>query len=622
MIRQEEIRGRCFHPSGSFVQLSEEEINASIPERFEKQVVRRPNHSAYTNETHTLTYHELNCGANQIAHAVVGEEVGNNQPVISLMDEGVDRISTFFGILKSGMCHVAISPDLPIERQQFMVDQSDAAIMVVSKAYRELAGQLAGKNQKVIELGKDTDELSTDNLHRTVQPNDRCWIVYTSGSTGEPKGATQTHRNMLHDCRTYVENFHVSVDDRLSLLMSLSTLAGCFCTLMALCNGATLCQIDVKRLGVTHMASEVARQRITIWGGVPSLFRQWLVSDLPDYPHLRVVWFGGEAVHARDFELYKENLSPDCVFVNRLGSTETGCIRIYFADHQTEISGFTVPVGYPVRGQEVYLEDSEGGRVKSSGSGEIVLRSRYLSPEYWKRPDLTENAYTPDEDDPELRTYHMGDLARMDVDGCLTYLGRKDFQVQIRGYRVEVAEIESILDQLESVREVVVHGMSLPEGGQTLVAYLVSKETPGSDPGELRKILAEKLPDYMIPSAFVYLDELPRSANGKIVRNQLPQPAQEHVLDPSNWIAPRSTVEKKLADIWEEVLDIEVTETSRGVGVEDNFFAIGGQSLRATQVINRIKESLAVDVPLRSFFDLPTIAELAQEVERLIAESD
>ena len=449
---------------------------------------------------------------------------------------------------------------------------------------------------EIVIIEKDTVASSGDNLGITIKPDQRCWVVYTSGSTGQPKGVIQTHRNMLHDMRTYVDGFHLSPEDRLSTLMAMTTSGGCFGALMALGNGATLGRIDVKGKGVEHMASEIARLELTIWGGVSSLFRQLMTSKLPEYPNLRLVWFGGEAVHTRDFDLYRTHLSPSCLFVNRLGSTETGCTHMYFADHDTKISGSTVPVGYPVRGQEINLEDEEGKPAEVPGSGEIAVHSSYLSPGYWKRSDLTQSAYTSLENKLGTRIYRMGDMGQCEADGCLTYLGRKDFQVQIRGFRVEVAEVETILDQIDSVREVVVTGLALPEGGHELAAYLVPVQQPGPTISDLRLVLAERLPDYMIPSRFIYLEQLPRAGNGKILRGQLSEQSQIEVPVDTPWLAPRTPLEKQIADIWEDVLKlggvVQAGQKERRVGIQDDFLDLGGHSLQATQIISRFRNIL------------------------------
>lgn len=344
-------------------------------------------------------------------------------------------------------CIVVLDPNLPLERQQAICGQCGARLFLVQERYIDLAKRLAGAQAKVIciEEGGAMASESGLGLGVDVRPDDLCWIVYTSGSTGEPKGVAQNHRSMLHDMRTYVEGFHIAREDRLSLLMSLTTMAGCFGALMALGNGATLCRIDVQGRGIDHMAGEVARHRLTIWGGVASLFRQWMSALREAYPDLRIAWFGGEAVQARDFELYKAKLPRSCVFVNRLGSTETGCTRMYYADHDTRLSAAAVPVGYEVEGQEVYLEDGRGNRLAGAGTGEVVVASRYISVGYWRRADLTRSSFSEMEDAAGRRVFRTGDWARREEDGCLVYLGRKDHQVKIRGHRVELAEVEATL---------------------------------------------------------------------------------------------------------------------------------------------------------------------------------
>jgi len=254
------------------------------------------------------------------------------------------------------------------------------------------------------------------------------------------------------------------------------------------------------------------------------------------------------------------------------------------------ISGTTVPVGYPVEGQEIYLQDNNGINIEGPGSGEIAVRSSFLSTGYWKQPELTEKAYSRDFQYENKRVYRTGDLGELDTDGCLTYLGRKDFQVQIGGFRVEVAEVETTLNQLDTILESIVVGEPLDDGGHELVAYLVSKKQPGRSVSSLRQALKEKLPEYMIPSFFISLDHLPRAANGKLLRNQVKDMSQFELAKDKQWLPPKSPTEKLISEIWEEVLKIEKDpiKNNKAVGVTDNFFELGGNSLNATQVISRV----------------------------------
>ena len=267
-----------------------------------------------------------------------------------------------------------------------------------------------------------------------------------------------------------------------------------------------------------------------------------------------------------------------------------------------------VPVGYAIEDMEVSLLDEEGQKVDFCRVGEIAVKSRYLSPGYWRRADLTRDKFLPGPDRGDKVTFLTGDLGRMLPDGCLYHLGRKDFQVKIRGHRIEVTEIELALLSLPSIKEAVVTASEDQPSDQRLVAYLVLNGRPASSVSKLRTFLKDRLPDYMVPSAFVFLDALPLAPNGKLDREALPAPDWSRPDLKRSFVAPRNSLEQLLASIWTEVLKLEQ------IGVYDNFFELGGHSLLATQVISRVRETFQVEVPLRTLFEMPTIEELAEVI--------
>jgi len=333
------------------------------------------------------------------------------------------------------------------------------------------------------------------------------WILYTSGSTGQPTGVVQNHRNVLHFMMNHTNGLHICSEDRLALLHSCSVNAANHDIFTALLNGASLHPLDIKEEGVADLANWLIGQEITYCHVVPTLFRH-LVDTLTGaerFPKLRLIRLGAEPARARDVELYKQHFSRGCILVNRLGHSETGTLLWYFIDRETRIDGPTVPVGYGVEDNEILLLDEAGVEVGLNGIGEIAVRSRYLSPGYWRRPDLTRAAFQPDPEGGDERLYWTGDLGRMLPDGCLVHVGRKDSQVRIRGHRIELDEIEIALLDLDAINEAVVVAAEDRSGDQRLVAYIVPRGRPAPTVTTLRSALAERLPDYMIPSAFVTL---------------------------------------------------------------------------------------------------------------------
>jgi acyl carrier protein len=315
--------------------------------------------------------------------------------------------------------------------------------------------------------------------------------------------------------------------------------------------------------------------------------------------------------------LFKKVFSENCVLANSMGITEAFLVRLLLVDKETQLGGSLLPVGYEVEDKDILLLNDQGNEVGVNCVGEIAVRSRYLSPGYWSRPDLTAGVFLLDPTETGKRIYRTGDLGRMTEDGCLEHLGRKDFRAKIRGFTVEVAEIERALLEHPSIREAVVVPTADQQGDNQLIGYVaVETTTPvmrGLHPtaSELRIFLKTKMPDYMIPSAFVLMDHLPLTPNGKIDRKALPVPDQRRPELDEFYVAPRTPVEALIAEIWAEVLNLQK------VGVHDNFFDLGGHSLLAAQIISKVLKTLQVELPVRSFFEVPTVAGLAERVETI-----
>jgi len=376
----------------------------------------------------------------------------------------------------------------------------------------------------------------------------------------------------------------------------------------ALLNGATLFPYDVATEGVAFLAEWILIHQITIFHVVPTIFRRFLDTIAPDatFPAVRILRIGGESINNKDVKCFQHHFSPSCLLMHVIGPTETLTIRRCFITHDWQSDDGKVPVGYAVPDKEVVLLDETGCAVGANQIGEISVRSKYLALGYWGQPDLTQAAFTPDPRGGGERLYLTGDLGMMRPDGCLIHMGRKDFQVKIRGYRVEVAEIEEALLGIDSIKSAVVHPQTDEAGEQRLIAYVVTAAGKTPTVSELRRALAQSLPDYMVPSAFVFMDTLPLLPNGKIDRRALPAPDHARPALNAPYVAPRTPTESDLARIWAEVLELEQ------VGVHDHFLELGGDSLVATRILSRVVKTFRVELSIQALLDAPTVAQMAE----------
>jgi len=335
---------------------------------------------------------------------------------------------------------------------------------------------------------------------------------------------------------------------------------------------------------------------------------------------VRLIYLGGEPVTKRDVELYQKHFAPECIFANSLASNEAGIFRTFFIDKASAIEGNIVPAGYEVEDKEILLLNDTGQEVGCGEVGEIAVRSRYLSPGYWRNSHLTASVFLPDLQGDDKRVCRTGDLGSLRPDGCLVHLGRKDLRVKIRGSRVELEEVEAILRLHPAVEEaVVVAKMEESEAGR-LIAYIVPVDSHLPTTTSLRSHLQAKLLNYMVPSRFVIMASLPVTSNGKIDRHSLPDPANLRPDLDAPFLPPRSPLEKCLVGIWSSVLEIEP------IGVHDNFFDLGGHSFLATQVMSRAHNTFHVKLPLRTLFEYPTVADLAARISeiqsKMVAQED
>jgi len=607
---QQAIRDKCFHPSGTFVEFPKEDVESSIPARFEKVVKRYPDQLAIRSELCRWSYQELGEVAKRIARAVHAKSLDEAVAVGLVCDNDASLVAAMIGILKVGKAVLLLDPSLPVDRITHMLEEAQAELVVCDSKNLNLAQEVTSRRYDLINcdsLGYDpTDAVS----YPAVRPDDVAFIFYTSGSTGTPKGVMHHHRTMLHNVMLRTNSGHVCKHDRMALPRS-GTSAAIANLLVAILNGATLYPFNFRKEGAARLADWFEQEGISVCTLSVPLFRSLTdVVQQPSFPQLRLLWVNSQAVHDSDFEQYKRCFSTNCFLVNRLSSSETGPLTEYWMSYETRIDGDAIPVGYALEDKELLLLDGQGKQVKFNQIGEIVVRSAYLSPGYWRRPELTESKFKTDPSDPSKRLYHTGDLAHMLPDGCLVHEGRQDFRIKIRGYGVDSLEIENAVRGHPKVRAAVVVVCRNKGGDEFLAAYFVPEENCLVSAGVLRAFLEDRFPDYMIPSRFAALTQLPLTPSGKIDRQALPDLGNARPDLPTSYVAPHTALSRELTQIWADVLLLD------RVGIRDSFFALGGDSLTASKVIARVIKTFKLDLPLKALFDAPTVAEMAAIIEQ------
>lgn len=584
--------------AAGFVPFAAAAVDKSITARFREQAERHPGRVAISMDGSDTTYGELYQQVCRIAAAVLRSGHGN---VAILCDRGAGAIAAMLGVLNAARAYVPLDPWFPAARLQQILDDVEPDLIIADGAIEALIRGLRLRDVAVLIIDEIQDRLESATVD--AKPDSLAYVVYTSGSTGRPKGVAQTHRNLLHFIQSYTNSLRVGARDRLSLLAPLSFSASLMDIYGSLLNGAALCPYDMFRRGSDGLADWIDRQQITILHSVPTLFRQ-LTLTLPDERQLRTVRaidLGGETVHARDVALYRAHFSRACVLINHLACSEASVIAQYYMDHECALDSCGIPAGPTAPGITVAVMAGDGQPPSNGQVGEIVIESRYLSPGSWRQALGSAGGHHA-----RLRT---GDLGRFDADGMVVYHGRGGSHVKVRGHRVEPAEVERALLDVERIKEAVVVDRPVPSGdsdGNILVAYLTSRDGQAIPAEHLRRALRARLPEFMIPSAFVHVPSMPRTTTGKVDRHALPSHIGERPALQQPFVEPNDEMERGLAAIWSEFLGLD------RVGIDDDFFELGGDSLLATLLVLRIETALGRSIP-------PVRLTTARTVRRLAA---
>jgi amino acid adenylation domain-containing protein len=589
-------------PANPFVPFAENLVETSIPRCFEDQVARHPDSVAIKDASGSVTYHDLNKAANRVAHVLQDLSIGPSRPVALLFGHKAAMVVAMLGVLKAGGFYVPLDPSFPQKRTTAILEEAQAEIILTDTELLLTAQACKNHRSTIINLDEISPDAEGSDLGLPIDPEAPACLLFTSGSTGKPKGVLLDQRAVLHRVMLYTNDYHVCKDDRLSLLQLYVYSASVRDIYGALLNGAGLFIYDLKKQGIHYLAGWLTTEGITVFYCVPTIFRAFMEAlDDGRLDKIRLVRLGGEPVLPRDIEGYQRHFGPDCVLANALASTEAGTICQYFMNHDSRIVGDTVPVGYPVQGKEVLLLDDYGNPVEDGAIGEIVVSSKYLGPGYWMDAETTGGVKPA-----AARIFHTMDLGFRLPDGRISLVGRKDWTIKIRGQRINIAEIEEQLLQIDNIKQAVVTSHTNPDGAVFLAAYLQPRARPEPSAESIRQALEVFLPTFMIPSVFVFMDSLPLTPGGKIDRQALPYPVSKLKGTDGGTAAARTPVEKTLFGIWKDILNLDQFST------EDSFFDLGGDSLRVVELTILIEKEFGQRLPVSALIQHDTIAKLAE----------
>ncbi len=597
-----------------------------VHDLFREQAERTPDAVALVFGERTLTYRELDELSDRLAGALQGLGVGPEVLVGVCLERSVELIVALLGILKTGGAYVPLDPDYPAQRLAFMLEDTRAPVLLVGERLPTGLSDtgLAGAGPTVLRLDRNgRSELpaaAAPGPAPPVHPDNLAYVTYTSGSTGRPKGAAVTHRGVVR----LVKGANYARLDRSETFLQAAPVSFDASTLEIwgpLLNGGRLVVMPPGVPSLEDIARVIKRHGVTTLWLTAGLFNLMVETQVDNLRGLRQLLFGGDVASPAQIDRAVRELA-DCRLINGYGPTENTTFTTCYTLPGPEELRHPVPIGRPVSNTTVYVLDERMEPVPVGVAGELYTGGDGLARGYHARPDLTAERFVPDPfGPPGSRLYRTGDLVRYLPDGNIEFLGRLDHQVKIRGFRVELGEVEAVLRRHPAVREVVVTAREDRPGNRRLVAYVIpdraaaeaaAAETapaPADETGltaaALRSFLAERLPEWMLPAAFVFVGAFPLDPNGKIDRRALPEPGTANVPRSAPVSLPRDETELRLVELWEELLG------TRPVGVKDNFFELGGNSLLAVRLIDRVRGLTGEKLPLAALFQAPTVENLA-----------
>lgn len=637
-------------PLPSSQTLNSADLTANLPARcihylFERQAALTPTAVALIFENQQLTYHELNQRANQVAHALIARGIGQEDLVGIAMERSLELLVGLLGILKAGAAYLPLDPLYPRERLSFMLKESHVSLLLTQP---HVQSQLPDHHIEVVCLDASWESIAAEgkqNPPPRSESSNAVYVIFTSGSTGQPKGIVVQHEALVNHALAMVDAIGLNPQQRFLQFASISFDASAVQIYPTLISGATLVlhrtPTALSTYDLWHLCEA---QRVTVLDIPVAYWQQWIedmaASNIAFQPPLQVFMTGGELPNIEKVRLWARTTRQPAAFISSYGPTEATITAAMFLtpnDEEKLEERLVIPLGRPLANVSIYLLDHWMHPVPIGAIGEVYIGGIGLARGYLDNPALTAASFIPNPFAPEpgTRLYRTGDLARYLPDGTLEFQGRRDHQIKIRGFRIEPGEIEALLNQHWAVQKAVVLAREDTRGGLGLIAAILPKlydqetiarlqssdEAAGTLPSQahevslaelqrvlipvLRRFLKERLPAYMIPAAFVVLNEFPMTQSGKVDLQAIPTPDTQ-LASTESYVAPRTVVEELLLNIWMDLLG------KTQVGVHDSFFDLGGHSLLATQLISQVRRVFKLELPLHRLFEAPTVAEFAE----------
>ena len=586
-----------------------------IHQLFEEQVKLYPDNIALVYENQQFTYQQLNSQANQLAHYLQNLGVKPDDLVGICLERSSELIISLLAIIKAGAAYLPLDPDYPLERLSYMIDHSQVKVILTKEYLTSLTVDSSTKIIYLDHLENTVSVQSQDNPVSEVKPENLAYVIYTSGSTGKPKGVAVEHRSLVNFIHTAIQEYEITDNDKILQFASINFDAALEEIFSALASGATLVLRTAEMLNSFSIFLQKCRQWQITGLFLPTAYWQQLISELVTTDKIlpetiRLIDIGGERLLPDKLKLWQNYLQEklsSCpslpILINAYGPTEATVVTTFCNVSQVEYEREQQSIGRVIPNAKTYILDAKLQPVPIGIAGELHIGGTGLARGYLHNPELTSAKFISHcfDDSPSVRLYKTGDLVRYLPDGYIEYLGRIDDQVKIRGFRIELGEIETVLTAHSQITAATVVVREDNPNIKQLVAYIVTNE-PSLNRSDLQNFLKQKLPDYMIPAVFVFLDALPKTPNGKIDRKQLPIPST--INESEMFIAPRTPTEAVLTNIWQEVLRLEK------IGIEDNFFELGGDSILSIQIIARANQK-GVQITTKQLFQYQTIAQLA-----------
>lgn len=598
-----------------------------IHELFEAQASRQPGEVAIVFGETRVTYGELNQRANQLARLLRSNGVGPETRVGIYMERSQEMVLAVLAVMKAGGAFVPLDPSHPIKRLLFMLEDSGASMLLTQlQLIQNLpaidADQIGEriKQIRMIFLDSPSESMqsqSAENLGTTATPDNLAYLIYTSGTTSRPRGALIEHKSLVNALWGWERAYSLSTTTSCHLQtasFAFDVFTGDVVRTLGLGKRMVICPAEFL-LSAPELYDLMRREEVDSCEMVPVVLRnlaQYLEESEQSLDFMRLIVTGADTIFTKEMDQIRKLCGPQTRLINSYGLTEVTIDSTYFEGTEIELTrGKPAPIGRPFANTEAYVLDRQMQPIPVGIAGELSVGGPGLARGYINDPALTAIKFVPNpfSNEPGARLYRTGDQTRYLADGNIEFLGRMDFQLKIRGFRIEPEEIEAALSKHKGVQEVLVMGREDKPGDAKLVAYVVPVKSETPPLQELRQLVKEQLPAYMVPSAFIMMDAFPTTPNGKVDRRALPPPATDNQAIEDSYVAPTNTIEEILAEIWGEVMG------RKQIGIFDNFFELGGHSLLAVQVISRARKAFEIEIPLRSIFESPTIAELALAIE-------